>query len=1090
MMRLCLCAITMSILMIDSLTAGKIRFEGADQLRSQQTEQGTIIEFIGNVRIARDSSDLYADYAVWYESREFVRLIGNVYLRQPGRELKADSLHYDQRSEIARAWSNVIVEDRLRHVRVTGRRAILFEREEIVVVSGEPRLLIDFDQPTVPTSIVADTIRFYSQSESVEAVGAVDIRQGSLEAKADSALMGVNGAEIELFGNVRAAQRSNELLGKRMTVRSENKVIERIKVGGSGEAIYRQPVFIETDTTVYNQSRLTADSIDFFFVNDLLHLIKAKGNSYVYYTPALEDTTARGSNTASGDSTILLFDGQELREVTVVTSAEGKYQTVAKRDSLGQVAAYDTIAYKADRIQFQIAANMIRLRTGAQVKQGTIVLDADRIDYDLNRKVVYAHARDDTARGPYQPLTLRDGAEALDGDELVFNTADRRGKIKNSKTKLEQAYYSSQVLRKEEEGEFLVRDGVYTTCESPEPHFHFQARDMKLKTDDRVIARPVVLYIETLPVLALPYFVFSIKKDRHSGFLPLQFGNFERGSRFVNNIGYYWAVNDYWDLKTSIDVSDFGLKFNTGVRYALRYKLSGSLSGSYTRETEFADRRRGSSRRGQFSFSHSQTIDPTLSIQGSGAFVSDSRYFSDFSTDLQNRLRRQITSNIGITKRWEGPSLTASVEQTRDLDLQSHSERLPSLRFSLPQRPVIGKPKVDTNRRWYHDLYYSYSNQLLNSQSKSMRDLPDTTIDGRDTVRSTATRKKYAVFEQAVGLNAPVKLGGVITTAPSLSIRDYWYYLPESDQAESFGVQTNSLHSRQVWSGSVSLSTNLYGVVAPNIFSVTGLRHVFSPSVSFNYQPKIERNAEFARFTGFGGAAAESKSLGLRINNSLAMKYLKDGKESKLDLLNFDFSTSYNFKATSRKWANVASSIRAPQIKKLTLQASFTHDLYEPVSGKLRWWSPYLRNVSVSAGYSGAIKLPIGNPNSLQVELSQHPSTIQYSIAERFSESRDISSRKSLSHWIDFSLSFSPSKNWRLQYRQNYNVRGKEATDMRVELYRDLHCWEGVFTWIPDGSLQGYYFRINVKQLPDIKFEKSESGIRDALFGGFQAFQQ
>ena len=39
------------------------------------------------------------------------------------------------------------------------------------------------------------------------------------------------------------------------------------------------------------------------------------------------------------------------------------------------------------------------------------------------------------------------------------------------------------------------------------------------------------------------------------------------------------------------------------------------------------------------------------------------------------------------------------------------------------------------------------------------------------------------------------------------------------------------------------------------------------------------------------------------------------------------------------------------------------------------------------------------------------------------------------------------------------------------------------FSWVITGARSGYYFRINVIDLSDLKLEKSESGIQDALFG-------
>lgn len=1060
--------------------AAKIRFEGSDSLRSTSTPAGAVIEFIGNVHFVTDSSDLISDYGVLYEAQQFVRLLGNVRIRQPNQALAADSVHFDQRTEITRAWGTVVVEDQSRHVRITGKRGIFAERDKSMFMTGEPELTVDFDLPKVPTIINADTIRFFAATDQVIAIGNVKIRQGSLNAESDSANVSPSGEEITLFSNVRASQRTSELSGKKMIIKSKDKVLQKIEVYEGGEAVFRQlaETGMESDTLIFNESRLTAERIDFFFADDLLHLIKAQGNSYTYYTPAPEDTSSSGSNIASGDSTTLLFLFGELSEVKVVTSAEGVYMNPVGVDSVGNVVKIDTVAYKADRIHFKIAERLIKLEQTAQVKQQTIVLDAHRIDYDLNSKIVFAYAEPDTIPGRVIPLTLTDRGEAITGEELVYNLSDMRGKIKKSRTQLEQAFYSSNVLRKEEEDAVLVKDGAYTTCENEDPHFHFQSSNMKLVTNDKVFARPVVLYIESLPVLALPYFVFSIKKERHSGFLPLQFGNFERGSRFVNNVGYYWAVNDYWDLKTSMDLSDIGVKFNTGVRYALRYKLNGSISASYARETVFSNITRGRRTRGQLTFSHSHTIDPTISMAGSGTFVSDKSYFTDYSTNLAERLDRQLRSQFSVSKRWESASFTAAIDQTKDIDNNAHSERLPSLTFSRPQRPLFGSPLKAEDKHWYHDIYVSYDNSLVNSQSKSV-------LTG-----GLATRRKFAAFDQNLRLNAPLK-AAMFTLSPSVAVRDNWYYLPYSDQADSAGLTMESLHSRQSWNASVSLSSNLYGTVAPNILGVTGLRHVMSPSASFNYQPQITHNQEYAAFTGRGSSGSRSRNVSFRLANQFQMKYLRAEKEQKVNFLNYDVSASYDFERKTRNWSDVSSSLRAPTIRNLTFQISMTHDVYNPNTGKLQWWNPYLKSISINTGYSGSFKIPVGPYSDIPDDpLTGETSSrlVQYTISQRYTETRS-SGRTSISNWIDFGVQLSITKNWKMSFRQNYNIRGHESTEKVVELHRDLHCWEGSFTWIPDGSRQGYYFRLNVKLLPDIKFEKSESGIRDALFGGISSFQ-
>jgi hypothetical protein len=278
---------------------------------------------------------------------------------------------------------------------------------------------------------------------------------------------------------------------------------------------------------------------------------------------------------------------------------------------------------------------------------------------------------------------------------------------------------------------------------------------------------------------------------------------------------------------------------------------------------------------------------------------------------------------------------------------------------------------------------------------------------------------------------------------------------------------------------------------------------VLSPSVSFGYQPKITRNQQYSSFTGVGGSGYESKNVGLSVGNQLQMKYLRDGKEKKADLFRYNLSAGYDFVRTERRWSYLSSNLSSPNIKNLTLEMSFVHDLYSS-DGRLRWWNPTLKTISISSGYSGSFKIPVGlsgpektegiapatpnlpgasstiGPPGVSEALAGDAKAVRFSISQHYTETRGVSS--SISHWISFNVAFSISRNWSISYRQNYNIRGRETTDKSIEIHRDLHCWEGSFTWNPEGALEGYYFRLNVKLMPDVKLEKSESSIRDALF--------
>lgn len=99
-------------------------------------------------------------------------------------------------------------------------------------------------------------------------------------------------------------------------------------------------------------------------------------------------------------------------------------------------------------------------------------------------------------------------------------------------------------------------------------------------------------------------------------------------------------------------------------------------------------------------------------------------------------------------------------------------------------------------------------------------------------------------------------------------------------------------------------------------------------------------------------------------------------------------------------------------------------------------------------------------------------------ISHRFSKTRGGSEN----HWVSASLRLPLTRHLLLNYLNRYDFAEKKITEQTFELYRDMHCWEGRFTWIVSGYRQGYYFRINIKALPEIKIEKGQRGIREIFF--------
>ncbi len=73
---------------------------------------------------------------------------------------------------------------------------------------------------------------------------------------------------------------------------------------------------------------------------------------------------------------------------------------------------------------------------------------------------------------------------------------------------------------------------------------------------------------------------------------------------------------------------------------------------------------------------------------------------------------------------------------------------------------------------------------------------------------------------------------------------------------------------------------------------------------------------------------------------------------------------------------------------------------------------------------------------------------------------------------------------WRVGFRTGFDFDNKKLTYTSIDVYRDLHCWEMTFNWIPMGFRQSYNFTIRVKSsvLQDLKLTRRTHHIDRGMF--------
>lgn len=243
-------------------------------------------------------------------------------------------------------------------------------------------------------------------------------------------------------------------------------------------------------------------------------------------------------------------------------AAEDSVMTALKARS-----GYNVTRYQGDTVLFLASQRTLRLVRGdsgrAGVERDNATLVGDTILFSDSTKVVTALGDTLILRSPEQ------GPDDLVArGRIEYDIPNRRGLVTNVTTSVESGQLwivhgdraafvndTSAAAR----NVFYARDGWITSCTEKTPHYHFAAREMKVVAGRLLVARPAVLYIADVPVLWLPFVFQDMRRGRRSGIIAprLGFSDIVRNSpayrRTVENLGYYFAISDYFDAEFTMD---------------------------------------------------------------------------------------------------------------------------------------------------------------------------------------------------------------------------------------------------------------------------------------------------------------------------------------------------------------------------------------------------------------------------------------------------------------------------------------------------------------------------------------------------------
>ncbi|MCO5231357.1 MAG: hypothetical protein M9958_09405 [Chitinophagales bacterium] len=296
----------------------------------------------------------------------------------------------------------------------------------------------------------------------------------------------------------------------------------------------------------------------------------------------------------------------------------------------------------------------------------------------------------------------------------------------------------------------------------------------------------------------------------------------------------------------------------------------------------------------------------------------------------------------------------------------------------------------------------------------------------------------------------------------------------------------------------------------------------------WGYYGKVQTNPDgtFVNYNKFSKGIYGSPTTGamggisFNVNNNLEMKVRskKDTVtgEKKIPILeNFTFGGSYNFIADSFQLSDIRFSANNRISKYLSLNLSGTLDpyLYDKERNRrtpklgITNGGQWLRLRNMSLNLSGSwqsksrdgrttngdefdprIGLPDDTLNIDGYYIQDQvfgaplayvdfniPISINYNyslnINRFYSRGKDTASiTQTLSAGINFSL----TPKWKVSVNTGFDFTNKEISRTDISVYRDLHCWQLAFNWVPLGFQRSFSLELNVKSqmLKDLKLAK------------------
>ncbi len=795
-----------------------------------------------------------------------------------------------------------------------------------------------------------------------------------------------------------------------------------------------------------------------------------------------------------------------------------------------------------DSLRFEIKDQKVFLFKVAKIKYQDITLDADYVEINFTKNIVYATgAKDSTGKEVGTPEFF-DGSQNFKSKAINYNYTTKRGYINTVFTKQDEGYLHGTVVKKMENDVTYIKSGSFTTCENEEnPHFCFKFSKGKVIPGKRVITGPAYMDIANVATpLLIPFGFFPNRSGQRSGVIIPTYGESKDRGFYFENFGYYWAASQYLDLTVLADIYTHGSwAIKPTIRYNKRYHYNGSFNYSYALnligESGSPDYQKSKDFQVRWVHNQDPKARPHSNFSANVNIVSSTFNKYNLSSSTQSYLSNTFQSSINYSTNFSGKYyLNLNFSHSQNNLNKTINFTFPQVAFSVNQFYPLRRQNPVGKMRWYEQISMKYNmdaeNQYNTTEGNFLQgNLPDSMRNGMKhsfPISGTFRILKYFNWSNSVSINDRMYLK---------TIRKYYQADTIVDGTDTIlpGYKTRSVSGfDNAFDASLSSSVNtrIYGMYQFKGGFLKAIRHMVTPSVSFYYTPDwgapglgyyrtIENDpitinpVSYSVFEGsvYGSPPGQkSGAVSFAISNNIELK-VRNRKDTitgirKIPLIDdFSIRCTYDLARDSLNWSPLTLTGRSTIIPGLTIQYGSVWQIYARDSmgrtiNMTEWkankrlvrldnttWDASLSYSLSSDKVKGKKTSVKGTPQEMQDIYDYYDYYVDFDIPWSFSVNYNFhygkiynsSSRQRIdqvTQTLGFNGQLNITPKWKIILTSGWDFVAGELSYTSINVYRDLHCWEMSFGWVPKGAQQSWSFSINVKAqiLQDLKLNKKK----------------